>query len=86
MHIGEPTQQSLEKIQRSVNHYAHEAMKNSDDMPIGIILCVDNNHVFVKHILPDGNSKLVDSRYVEYIPSEEDFQILMKKSSVSTGD
>ena len=77
MHIGEQTQQSSEKMQRCVNYYAHEAIKNSDNPPIGIMLCVYKNDVFVKYILPDGNSKLVDSRYVEFIPSGEDFQILM---------
>lgn len=77
LHIGEQTQQSSEKMQRCVNYYVREAIKNSDNPPIGIMLCVYKNDVLVKYILPDGNSKLVDSRYVEFIPSEEDFQILM---------
>lgn len=77
LHIGELTHQSPEKMQRCVNYYAREAIKNSDNPPIGIMLCVYMNDVFVKYILPDGNSKLVDSRYVEFIPSGEDFQILM---------
>lgn len=71
MHIGDPTQQSPEKMQGCENYYVHEAIKNSDNRPIGILLCVDKNDVVVKYILPDGNSKLVDSRYVEVVPSEE---------------
>lgn len=79
LHIGELTEQGLKKMQRCVNYYAHEAMKNSDNPPIGIVLCVDKNDVVVKYILPDGNSKLVDSHYMDCIPSENDFKLMIKQ-------
>ena len=56
LHIGEQTQQSPEKMQRCVNYYAHEAIKNSDNPPIGIMLCVDKKEVVVKYILTDSDS------------------------------
>lgn len=77
LHIGELTQQGLEKMQRCVNYYAREAIKNSDNPPIGIMLCVEKKEIVVKYILTDSDSQLIDPRYIEYIPSEKDFQILM---------
>ena len=77
LHIGEQTQQSSEKMQRCVNYYAREAIKNSDKPPIGIMFCVDKKEVVVKYILTDCDSQLIDPRYMECIPSEEDFQKLM---------
>lgn len=77
LHIGELTHQSPEKMQRCVNYYAREAIKNSDNPPIGIMFCVDKKEVVVKYILTDSDSQLIDPRYIEYIPSDKDFQILM---------
>lgn len=79
LHIGELTQQSLEKMQRCVNYYAREAIKNSDNPPIGIVLCLDKNYLVVKYILSDGNSRLVDSHYMDCIPSENDFKLMIKQ-------
>lgn len=43
------------------------------------MLCVYKNDVLVKYILPDGNSKLIDPRYMECIPSENDFRLMIKQ-------
>lgn len=79
MHIGEQTQQSSEKMQRCVNYYVREAMKNSDNLPIGIMFCVDKKEVVVKYILTDCDCQLIDPRYMEYIPSENDFRLMIKQ-------
>ena len=79
LHIGELTEQGLKKMQRCVNYYAHEAMKNSDNPPIGIILCVDKKEIVVKYILTDSDSQLIAPRYMEYIPSENDFRLMIKQ-------
>lgn len=79
MHIGELTHQSPEKMQRCVNYYAREAIKNSDNPPIGIMLCVDKKEIVVKYILTDSDSQLIDPRYMEYIPSENDFKLMIKR-------
>lgn len=79
MHIGEQTQQSSEKMQRCVNCYVREAMKNSDNPPIGIMFCVDKKEVVVKYILTDSDSQLIDPRYMECIPSENDFRLMIKQ-------
>lgn len=79
LHIGEQTQQSSEKMQRCVNYYAREAIKNSDKPPIGIMLCVDKKEVVVKYILTDSDSQLIDPRYMECIPSENDFRLMIKQ-------
>lgn len=77
LHIGEQTQQSSEKMQRCVNCYVREAMKNSDNPPIGIMLCVDKKEIVVKYILMDSDSQLIDRRYMEYIPSENNFRLMI---------
>lgn len=79
LHIGEQTQQSSEKMQRCVNYYAREAIKNSDKPPIGIMFCVDKKEVVVKYILTDSDSQPIDPRYMECIPSENDFRLMIKQ-------
>ena len=79
LHIGELTQQSPEKMQRCVNYYAREAIKNSDNLPIGIILGVDKKEIVVKYILTDSDCQLIDPRYMEYIPSENDFRLMIRQ-------
>ena len=79
LHIGELTQQSSEKMQRCVNCYVREAMKNSDNPPIGIMLCVDKKEIVVKYILTDSDSQLIDPRYMGCIPSENDFRLMIKQ-------
>ena len=79
LHIGELTQQSSEKMQMCVNCYVREALKNSDNPPIGIMLCVDKKEIVVKYILMDSDSQLIDRRYMEYIPSENDFRLMIKQ-------
>lgn len=79
LHIGEQTQQSSEKMQRCVNYYARESIKNSDNPPIGIMLCVDKKEIVVKYILMDSDSQLIDPQYMGSIPSENDFRLMIKR-------
>ena len=79
LHIGELTQQSSEKMQRCVICYVREAIKNSDYPPIGIMLCVDKKEIVVKYILTDCDCQLIDPRYMECIPSENDFRLMIKQ-------
>lgn len=79
LHIGEQTQQSSEKMQRCVNYYARESIKNSDNPPIGIMLCVDKKEIVVKYILTDSDSQLIDPQYMGSIPSENDFRLMIKR-------
>ena len=79
LHIGEQTQQSSEKMQRCVNYYAREEIKNSDKPPIGIMFCVDKKEIVVKYILTDCDCQLIDPRYMECIPSENDFRLMIKQ-------
>ena len=79
LHIDELTQQSSEKMQRCVNYYVREAIKNSDNSPIGIMLCIDKKEIVVKYILTDSDCQLIDPRYMECIPSENDFRLMIKQ-------
>ena len=66
-------------MQRCVNCYVREAIKNSDNPPIGIMLCVDKKEIVVKYILTDSDSQLIDPRYMECIPSKNDFRLMIKQ-------
>jgi len=42
-------------------------------MPIGIILCADKSDAVVKYTLPEDNKQIFASKYMLYIPTEEEF-------------
>lgn len=44
-----------------------------------IMLCVDKKEIVVKYILTDSDSQLIDPRYIEYIPSENYFKLMIKR-------
>ena len=57
-----------------VNYYTEELMNEGDNPPIGIVLCADKSDAIVKYTLPEDNKQIFASRYMTYIPSEEEFK------------
>ena len=43
------------------------------------MLCVDKKEIVVKYILTDSDSQLIDPRYMECIPSKNDFRLMIKQ-------
>ena len=74
LNIGELTHQDLDQMQMYVNYYTRELMNEGDNPPIGIVLCADKSDAIVKYTLPEGNKQIFASRYMTYIPSEEEFK------------
>ncbi len=56
-----------------VNYYTREMMNEGDNLPIGIILCADKSDAVVKYTLPEDNKQIFASKYMLYIPTEEEF-------------
>ena len=54
-------------------------MEEGDNHPIGIILSVDKSDMLVKYTLPLDNKQVFASKYMLYLPKEEELQNEMKK-------
>ena len=72
--LGDLTHQDLGQMQMYVNYYTRELMNEGDNPPIGIVLCADKSDAIVKYTLPEDNKQIFASRYMSYIPSEEEFK------------
>lgn len=72
--LGDLTHQDLGQMQMYVNYYTRELMNEGDNPPIGIVLCADKSDAIVKYTLPEDNKQIFASRYMTYIPSEEEFK------------
>ena len=71
---GDLTHQDIGQMQMYVNYYTREKMNEGDNPPVGIILCSDKSDAVVKYTLPEDNSQIFASKYMLYIPSEEELK------------
>lgn len=72
--IGELKHQDIGQMQMYVNYYTRELMNEGDNLPIGIVLCADKSDAVVKYTLPDDNKQIFASKYMLYIPTEDEFK------------
>jgi predicted nuclease of restriction endonuclease-like (RecB) superfamily len=68
------THQDIGQMQMYVNYYTRELMNEGDHPPIGILLCADKSDTMVKYTLPEGNNQIYASKYMTYLPSEEELK------------
>ena len=57
-----------------VNYYTREMMNPGDTLPIGIVLCAEKNDAVVKYTLPENNQQIFASKYLPYLPTEEELK------------
>lgn len=76
---GDLTHQDIGQMQMYVNYYTRELMEPGDNPPIGIILSADKSDTLVKYTLPLDNKQIYASKYMLYLPKEEDLQKEMNK-------
>lgn len=81
--LGDLTHQDLGHMQMYVNYYTRELMNEGDNPPIGIVLCADKSDAIVKYTLPEDNKQIPASRYMDYIPSNEDFLKVLRFDDIS---
>ena len=72
--VDELTHQDLGQMQMYVNYYTRELMNDGDNPPIGIVLCADKSDAVVKYTLPENNTQIFASKYMLYIPTEEELK------------
>ncbi len=82
--IGDLTHQDIGQMQMYVNYYTKEKMNEGDNPPIGIILCSDKSDTLVKYTLPEGQNQIYASKYMLYIPTEEELrkEILLERENL----
>ena len=68
------THQDLGQMQMYVNYYTRELMNEGDNPPIGILLCAEKNDAVVKYSLPENNNQIFASKYLTYLPTEEELK------------
>ena len=76
---GDLTHQDIGQMQMYVNYYTRELMEPGDNPPIGIILSADKSDMLVKYTLPLDNKQIYASKYMLYLPKEEELQVEMNK-------
>jgi len=72
--IGDLTHQDLGQMQMYVNYYTRELMNDGDNPPIGIILCADKSDAIVRYTLAEDNKQIFASKYMLYLPTEQELQ------------
>ena len=76
--IGKLKHQDLGQMQMYVNYY-DRFVKTEDELPtIGIILCKDKKDTMVEITLPKDNKQIFASKYLLYLPKEEDMKTLIE--------
>ena len=71
---GDLTHQDIGQMQMYVNYYTRELMEPGDNPPIGIILCSSKSDTLVRYTLPLDNNQIYASKYMLYLPKEEDLR------------
>jgi predicted nuclease of restriction endonuclease-like (RecB) superfamily len=69
------THQDLGQMQMYVNYYTREMMNEGDNPPVGIVLCADKSETLVRYTLPEDNKQVFASKYMLYLPTEEQLKI-----------
>ncbi|MEG1856771.1 MAG: PDDEXK nuclease domain-containing protein [Acinetobacter sp.] len=72
--LGDLSHQDLGQMQMYVNYYTRELMNEGDQPPIGIVLCANKSDAIVKYTLPEGNTQIFASKYMTYLPTEEELK------------
>ena len=76
---GDLTHQDIGQMQMYVNYYTRELMEPGDNPPIGIILSADKSDTLVRYTLPLDNKQVYASKYMLYLPKEEELRDEMNK-------
>lgn len=72
--IDELTHQDIGQMQMYVNYYTRELMNEGDNPPIGILLCADKSDTLVKYTLAEDNTQIFASKYLPYMPTEDELR------------
>jgi predicted nuclease of restriction endonuclease-like (RecB) superfamily len=82
--IGKLSHQDIGQMQMYVNYYQRTQMIEGENPPIGIILCAGKNNAVVRFTLPEDQKQIFISKYIPYIPTEEELraEIIREKGMI----
>ncbi len=72
--VGKLTHQDIGQMQMYVNYYKRTQMIEGENEPVGILLCAEKNKAVVKFTLPEGQKQIFISKYISYLPTEEELR------------
>ena len=72
--VDEFNHEHLGQLNTYVNWYKKNVMAESDNPPVGILLCTQKDHALVEYALAGMNNKLFVSKYQLELPKKEDMQ------------
>jgi hypothetical protein len=73
------THEDLGQLQMYVNYFDREEKLPEENPTVGILLCADRNDTLVRYSLPEGNTTILASRYLDYLPSEDELVAELKR-------
>lgn len=76
---GKLSHQDIGQVDMYVRMFDDLKKAHDDNPTIGIILCADKDETIVKYSVLNENKQLFASKYLAYLPSEEELQRLIHK-------
>jgi predicted nuclease of restriction endonuclease-like (RecB) superfamily len=77
--IGKLTHQDVGQMDSYVRMFNDLFIANDDNPTIGLILCSEKNEAIAKYSVLNENKQLFASKYLTYLPSEEELQKELKR-------
>ena len=72
--LGELTYQDIGQMDGYIRLYEEQYRKEDDNPTLGIVLCSNRNEAIVKYSVLHENKQLFASKYLLYLPSEEELK------------
>ena len=84
--LGKVRHQDIGQMQMYVNYYKANMRNEGDNEPIGIVLCAEKNEAVVKYTLgSDSNTHIYASKYMPYMPTEEELKKELRLQELPAG-
>ncbi len=80
--IGKLNHQDIGQMDFYVRYYEDQIKQQGDNPTIGIILCSEKSDAIVKYSVLDDNKNLFASKYMLYLPSEDELKAVINNSRV----
>ena len=77
--VGKLTHQDVGQMDSYVRMFNDLFIANDDNPTIGLILCSEKNEAIAKYSVLNENKQLFASKYLTYLPSEEELQKELKR-------
>ena len=73
--MGKLMPEAVGQLNMYLNYYKSEINDETDNEPIGIILCTDKDNIQAEYALGNLSNKIFASKYTLYIPKKEELEI-----------